>query len=337
MTSREPTEPADSVASAIHVSDLTVPPSDFASRSANRLLSEMRARRPAYYAAIENSDIAAIRELWDRDETQPALEKARALFPVAVESSVIGGVKAEIVTPVGGVAPENRNRILINLHGGGFIAGAGPRALLEAVPIASVGRIAVATLDYRLSPEHVFPAASKDIAAAYRHLLGRYRPENIGIYGCSAGGTLSAEAVAWLQKEYLPRPGAIAMICSNAARMGLGDSTHLAPALGISVPRAPKLRWYFDGTDPKDPLVSPCASPQVLQGFPPTLLISATRDFFLSHTTHFHLQLLKAGIEAQLCIWDGLWHGFVWWPELPESSDAYRIIVDFFRRHLGQQ
>ena len=125
------------------------------------------------------------------------------------------------------------------------------------------------------------------------------------------------------------------MICSNAARMGVGDSTTLGRALGVAVPQAAKLRWYFDGADPNDPLVSPCASQQVLARFPPTLLISASRDFFLSHTTHFHLQLIKAGVDARLCVWDGLWHGFVWSPQLAESTEAYDIITTFFTRTLG--
>jgi monoterpene epsilon-lactone hydrolase len=320
----------------VKIVDLSIPPSDFASELARLELARMQSQTPPYYAAINAGDIAAIRSLWDESETLPALEKACALYPVNIETATLGGIGAEIVTPAAGIAPQNRSRVLINLHGGGFIAGSHARALLEAVPIASVAQVKVVTLDYRLAPEHVFPAASEDIAAAYRALIAEYRPENVGIYGCSAGGTLAAEAVAWFQKEKLPRPGAIAMICSNAARMGIGDSMPLGRALGVAVPQATKLRCYFDGTDPNNPLVSPCASPGVLSAFPPTLLISASRDFFLSHTTHFHLQLVKAGVEAQLCVWDGLWHGFTWSPELPESEEAYDIIAKFFARHLGK-
>ena len=315
--------------------ELAIPPSDFASDQANAQFAKMRAERPPYYDAIEQSDLPRIRKVWDESEVLPALEAARALYPVSIQSTEIGGVRAEIVMPRDGPAPENDGRLLVNLHGGGFISGSYARALLEAVPVASIGRITVVTLDYRLSPEHIFPAASEDIAAAYRALVADYQPECIGLYGCSAGGTLAAQAVPWLKKEGLPRPGAIAMISSNAARMGVGDSMHLARALGTTVPLAPKLRWYFDGTDARDPLVSPCASVDVLRSFPPTLLISASRDFFLSHTTHFHLELVKADVDTQLCIWDGLWHGFVWSPELPEAAEAYRIMTAFFRKHLG--
>ena len=209
---------------AVHVSDFTLPFSDFASAAARAAFELVRQPKPEIAAAYAAGDIAKVRKLWDEHELLPAATRARSLFPVEVTPANLGGVAADIVTPADGISPANRGRVLINLHGGGFIAGAGATALLEAAPVASVGKIKVATLDYRLSPEHVFPAASEDIAAAYRALLKDYRPENIGLFGCSAGGTLAAQAVAWFQKEGLPRPGAIVMVCSNAARMGRGDS-----------------------------------------------------------------------------------------------------------------
>lgn len=322
-------------AGTVHIADLSVPLSDFASDDAKAEFRRMRMSIPPYYKAFATDDIVSLRRLWDEHETLPALERAKACFPVNIDTASFGGISAEVVTPADGISAANKDRVLINLHGGGFIAGAHARALLEAVPIASVAKIKVVTLDYRLAPEHIFPAASEDIAAAYRALLAEFEPNKIGLYGCSAGGTLSAEAVAWFQKEGLPRPGAIAMICSNAARMGTGDSSVLGRALGVAVPHPHKLRWYFDGSDANDPLVSPCASPNVLAKFPPTLLISASRDFFLSHTTHMHLQLIKAGVDARLYVWDGLWHGFVWSPELPESREAFDVVARFFARHLA--
>jgi len=319
----------------IRIGDLAVPASDFASDAARRELARLRKLKPLYVEAAASGDVATLRRLLDEHEAKPALARARALFPVEVEAATFGGVPADVVTPAGGVALENEGRVLVNLHGGGFFAGAGARALLEAVPIAAVGRIKVVTLDYRLAPEHLFPAASEDIAAAYQALLKDHRPEAVGLYGCSAGATLSAEAVAWFQSHGLPRPGAIAMVCGNAARMGQGDSAGLGRELGVVSSTPSNMRWYFDGSDPRDPLVSPCASPAVMAQFPPTLLVSASRDFFLSHSAYMHLQLVKAGVPAELCVWDGLWHGFVWSPELPESRDAYGIIARFFARHLA--
>ena len=324
-------------AGTVHAANLSLPVSDFASASANKQFTRLRAEEPPYYKEFASGNIAKLRQSWDEHEAMPALERAKMLFPVDIKPTRLGGISADVVTPAGGIPAHNAQRVLINLHGGGFIAGAGARALVEAIPVAHVGNIKVITLDYRLAPEHTFPAASIDIAAAYQALLTEYQPSHIGIYGCSAGGTLAAQTVAWFHRHSLPAPGAIAMICSNAARMGTGDSMLLGRAFGVCVPPPTKLRWYFDGSDPNDPLVSPCASPDLLAKFPPTLLLSTSRDFFLSHTTHMHLQLTKAGANAHLYIWDGLWHGFVWQPDLPESREAYEIISSFFNSNLGSQ
>jgi carboxylesterase type B len=102
----------------------------------------------------------------------------------------------------------NRGRVLINLHGGAFLWGAHSGGLVESIPVASVGKLKVISVDYRQGPEATFPAASEDVAAVYTALLKRYEPQNIGIYGCSAGGVLTAQSVAWIAAHGLPRPGA---------------------------------------------------------------------------------------------------------------------------------
>src|SRR5207249_3527017 len=145
-----------------------------------------------------------------------------------IESKTFAGVYTDIVTPKGGIAPANRQRVLIDVHGGGFVIGARVSGLLEAVPIAAIGKIKVITVDYRMAPEHKFPAASEDVAAVYKELLKELKPQNIGIYGCSAGGMLTAQAIAWFQKEKLPIPGAIAILCAGGAEFG-GDSSFLWP------------------------------------------------------------------------------------------------------------
>jgi dipeptidyl aminopeptidase/acylaminoacyl peptidase len=124
------------------------------------------------------------------------LERQRALFAVERQDTTLGGVHAYVYTPKEGVAADNRKRVLIDLHGGGF-SGCWPGcAELESLPIAALGRIRVISLDYREGPKYRFPAASEDVAAAYRELLKTYRAQDIGIYGCSAGGMLTGMAVA---------------------------------------------------------------------------------------------------------------------------------------------
>jgi epsilon-lactone hydrolase len=269
------------------------------------------------------------------------LAEMRRRYAVSESSEKLGGVRVDVVVPEGGVTPEQRERVLINLHGGGFMWGAGSAALLEAIPIAAVGRVKVVTVDYRLAPEHVFPAASEDVAAVYRTLLKTYKPENIGLYGCSAGGILAAQSVAWFSKEGLPRPGAIASLCGTGAEV-YGDSAYLAPVLGgqpAVPPGGRPLRLsdlpYLHGVDARDPLAYPAESDTALSAFPPTLLLAGSRDFAASSLTVMHRRLRRVGVPAELFLFDGLWHAFVMVPSLPESREAYDIVVRFFNEHLG--
>ena len=92
---------------------------------------------------------------------------------------------------------------------------------------------------------------------------------------------------------------------------------------------------YFQGADSKDPLVSPVDHPQVLAKFPATLLVTATRDMALSSALYTQRQLVNAGVETNLHVWDGLQHFFFGDVDLPESQEAFRVVVDFFDDHLA--
>ena len=82
-------------------------------------------------------------------------------------------------------------------------------------------------------------------------------------------------------------------------------------------------------------MVSPVEDPKILAKFPPTLIITGTRDFALSGALYTHEQLVKAGVDAELHVWEGLFHGFFYNPDVPESQDAFRVMIQFFDRHLG--
>ena len=172
------------------------------------------------------------------------LARQRELYPHTRADTKIGGVHVYDYTPKAGISAANSRRVLINLHGGGF-SGCWPGcAELESIPVASVAKIRVVSVDYREGPEHKHPAASEDVAAVYRELLKTYRAENIGIFGCSAGGMLTAMAVAWFQQHGLPRPGAVGIFCAGAGSpKGIstfeGDAAYTAGPLGeMRVPQA---------------------------------------------------------------------------------------------------
>jgi monoterpene epsilon-lactone hydrolase len=324
----------------VHAPAMTVPPSSFLSPEGKAYVAQhlQDMQHPERVAQVNGvpSFMAGY------------LARQKELFPTERQDTSVGGVHAYVYTPKAGVAQANRRRVLINLHGGGFSGCFPGCAELESIPLAALGRIKVVSLDYREGPDHRFPAASEDVAAAYRELLKRYPAKNIGIYGCSAGGMLTGMSVAWFQKQGLPRPGAAGIFCagSTVADLGFGgDATYTTAAIGEARPppgprpaqgSGPPPLGYLAGTDPNDPLVSPGVSQAVLARFPPTLVITGTRGFEMSSAVYTHAQLVKAGAEAELHVWEGLFHGFFYNPDVPESRDAFDVMVRFFDRHLGR-
>jgi len=269
------------------------------------------------------------------------LAPMRRRYAVKTSEARIGGVVVDVVEPAGGVAPENAGRILLNVHGGGFTTGARSASLVESVPIAATMGIKVISIDYRMGPEFKFPAASEDVAKVYREILRDHDPSRIGLYGCSAGGMLTGESVAWFLAHGLPKPGAIGIFCASLGDMGGGDSARLAlPLIGIHIPDAPpgspapKGPSYLEGVSRDNPLAFPRSSPALLAKFPPTLFITGTRAFEMSGTISSNNALTLAGVESELHVWDGMIHGFFYNSEMPESREAYRIIGKFFDRHL---
>ena len=332
----EPPRPVAGADGSMALPPLTVPYSMYASPESlarfRQVLVEGR-QSPGLDGGIE-----AARSFYDRINAD-RVERMKKLYQVKLFTQTIAGVGTDIAEPADGIAPANQRRVLIDLHGGGFLWGAHSGALVEAIPVASVGRIKVIGVDYRQGPEHVFPAASDDVVAVYRELLKTYPAANIGIYGCSAGGMLTGEVVARLIKDGIEVPGAIGTFCGSIAAFG-GDSAYVSPALSgdsigngpVKIDRLP----YFKGASSSDPLVVPANSPEMLRKFPPTLLITGTRDFAMSSVLQSQRLLTNAGVEADLHVWDGMWHSFFSDPELPESKEAYAVMAKFFDKHLGK-
>ncbi len=323
---------------SVHVPAQSVPPSQFLSPAGKAYLIEhlQKVREPAMIA--QNNGIPPL--------IAGYLARQKVLFAVDRQDTTVGGVHAWVYTPKQGISARNRHRVLIDLHGGGF-SGCWPGcAELESIPIAALGGIRVVSLDYREGPKYRFPAASEDVAAAYAELLKTYSARNIGIYGCSAGGMLTGEAVAWFQRHQLPAPGAVGIFCAGltAPDGGFGgDADYTATPIGearlqaLPAPasqKGPSL-GYFEGADLEDPLIAPALSREVLAKFPPSLIITGTRGFELSSAVYSHTQLVKNGATAELHVWEGLFHGFFYNPDVPESRDCYDVIVRFFDHHLG--
>ena len=197
----------------VHFQPFDVPQSSYISDEAKKFFVERFRELPSW----RDSDIVKTRENINRSLFEPYMDRARSRYPVEIEERFLADVRTDMVTPKEGVSDKNARRVLINLHGGGFELGGGLGGLVESIPIAGLGKITVISIDYRQGPEHKFPAASEDVAAVYRELLKTYRPSDIGIYGCSAGGILAAMGIAWFENAHLPKPGATGIFCAPAS------------------------------------------------------------------------------------------------------------------------
>jgi len=256
------------------------------------------------------------------------------LCPNALVDDTIAEVPVHIVTP-DGMSEANKDKVLLNLHGGGFNSDSG--SYTESIPIASYAKMKVVAVLYRLAPEHPFPAAVDDSVAVYKELLKTYKPDHIVIYGTSAGAILTAEVAAKLKQLGLPEPAALGIFSGMGDFARTGDSQSLYALRGLSGHLDPPTSGAHDpeyaaSTDAKDPILSPIYSD--LHGLPPTLFITSGRDLLLSGTVNLHRAYLNAGVDARLVVFDALTHAFWYDPRLPEAQEANHMMADFFVKQL---
>jgi monoterpene epsilon-lactone hydrolase len=257
--------------------------------------------------------------------------EARKIYPVNVEEATVAGVRTDIITPLS-MPVDNKNRVLINLHGGGFNSDSG--SLIEGVPISNLARIKVVSVYYRLAPENPFPAAVDDVVAVYKELLKTYKPASIGIFGTSAGAILTCEVTVKLKQLGLPLPAALGVFSGLADFSRPGDSWQLFTLSGFPGDLKPTDAnhlpddQYVGKTNRRDPVLSPLFAD--LTGFPPSLLVTSSRDILLSSTTIFHRALLRAGTDAQLVVFEALPHAFWYHFQLPETKEALELMAKYF-------
>jgi acetyl esterase/lipase len=258
------------------------------------------------------------------------------ICPNQLVNTTIAGVPVRVVTP-NGMPQANRNKVLLNLHGGGFNSDSG--SYTESIPVAGFSKIKVVAVLYRLAPEHPFPAAVDDSIAVYKELLKTYKPQHIVIYGTSAGAILTGEVAVRIKQLGLPLPAALGIFSGMGDFARNGDSLALYALRGFSGhldPPAPagQNSEYLNGVDPRDPVASPIYAD--LHGMPPSLFITSGRDLLLSGTANLHRAFLNAGVDARLVVYDALPHAFWYDPKLPEAIEANHLMADFLASQLGK-
>jgi acetyl esterase/lipase len=269
-------------------------------------------------------------------QTLPTL---RAALKVNVEPTTLDGVKAYIVAPET-IPPENRNRLLVHVHGGCYASFAGESGTAEAIYMAGFGKFKIISVDYRTPPDHPYPAALDDAMTAWKAATKMADPKNMAIFGSSAGGALTLSMVLRAKRDGLPLPAAIAPGTPMSDLTGSGDSfktnamvDNVLVAYGANCDKRAAL--YANGHDLKDPMLSPLFGD--MNGFPPTILTTGTRDLLLSNTVRVHRKLRHAGVEASLQVFEGQAHAQYYRDvNAPETREAFEEIARFFDKHLGK-
>jgi monoterpene epsilon-lactone hydrolase len=266
---------------------------------------------------------------------QPTAERLHVKF----EASSIDGVKVYTVTP-DDIPPENRNRLLVHVHGGCYVLGPHLAALPEALQVAGASHIKMISVNYRMPPEAYFPAALDDAVTVYKAATAMVPPKNLGVFGSSAGGALTLEMMLRAKAAGLPMPGAIAPGTPMADATNAGD-TFQTNALVDNVLVSPTgfcdaaTRFYAHGHDLADPLLSPIYGD--FRGFPPAILSSGTRDLLLSNTVRTNQNLREAGVDTRLQVFEGQSHAqFYRDDRIPEDRFAIGEIAAWFDKHLGR-
>lgn len=291
---------------------------------------------------------AGERERLDPDDLEgwrKAIEETNAMFAplaramrdrsdVEVEEAVIGGVTVYVATPRR-LPPESGGRAHLYIHGGGWAFMGGEAVAGQTALQAHRLGLRTYGVDYRVPPEHRFPAALDDCVAVYRELLRDRRGGDVVISGGSAGGNLAAATALKVRDLGLEPPAAIALLTPATDGALQSDSMATNDQLCILKNAAMSEFWavYAGKHDRTDPYLSPVYG-DFAKGFPPTLLQTGTRDLLLSDTVRMHRALRGAGVTAELHVWEAMPHGGFGGAS-PEDAEITEEMKVFFARHFA--
>jgi epsilon-lactone hydrolase len=272
------------------------------------------------------------------EKTRAGFEQMTVMLPVEADVKCepvnAGGIKAEWVSAPGADA----GRVILYLHGGGYVIGSinTHRAISGRISRAAKARVLL--IDYRLAPEHPFPAAVEDSIAAYRYLLAQgTRPGRIAVAGDSAGGGLAIATLVAIKEAKLPMPAAGVGLSPWVDLEGIGESMTTKAKADPMVQKDGLLQMaaaYLGGKDPRSPLAAPLYAD--LSGLPPLLLQVGTAETLLDDATRLAERARKSGVNVTLEPWENMVHVWqVFAPILDEGQQAIDKIGAFVLKHTA--
>jgi acetyl esterase/lipase len=292
---------------ALELASRRVPLPVALSEAARAVLAMPRPGQGAY-PALDDADgwrrLIAARNKASAELSAPYAARLKA----DVEGRTMGGAPVYVARPQGQRLIGD-DHVVFDIHGGALLFGGGEanvRFSTAAIALRT-GRVAYG-VDYRVPPDHPYPAALDDCIGAYRALLAEVPAERIVVSGTSAGGNLAAALLLRAKDEGLPMPAGALLLTPELDLTESGDS--FDTLMGLDVVLSARLMemnlLYAGGADLAHPYLSPLFGD--VAGFPPTLVQAGTRDLFLSNAVRMHRKLRSAGVRAELHVWEGMPH-----------------------------
>jgi monoterpene epsilon-lactone hydrolase len=249
--------------------------------------------------------------------------------PVTTSELDLGDFRVHEITP--DELPEDDDNVYLDIHGGAFVYGGGESCAAMSTGTATRNAARVWSVDYRMPPDHPFPAGLDDCLVTYRKLLQDRSPDQIIVGGASAGGNLAAALILRARDEGLPLPAAAVLMTPAVDLTESGDSlqTNLGLDPLLTSASTPTFKLYVGTHDVTNPYISPLYG-DFTRGFPATILTTGTRDMLLSDTVRLHRALRAGGIAAELHVQEAAGHGgfFGMAPEDQEIIGEVRRFLD---------
>jgi len=279
---------------------------------------------------------------WAEEGNVPSAAAARALaeaLSITIQEDKIAGVNVHHLTPAE-TAKEHKKHLFVYIHGGAWVRNEGVAGTLEAVLIAAHLKMPVISIDYRMPPKHPAPAAIDDVVAVWKELLKKRSPASMTMGGTSGGANITLASIHRLRDLQLDFPGALYLGTPCVDIDMIGDSRFINEGIdrnlgsweGVPIEAGV---MYAGDYDHKHPYISPIYGD--FENFPPTYLITGTRDLLLSDSVRAHRKLRRAGVEADLHIYEGQAHGdYIALWNAPESAEHYAELNAFMLKHLSR-
>jgi acetyl esterase/lipase len=266
------------------------------------------------------------------EERRAAMDKLDAIpRPRRVEyvDTFVGGIPAIVATPTE-VQPD---RHILYIHGGAYVVGSPKSHIAMCARLAKRAAATITVIDYRLAPEHVYPAAIEDCVAAYRAIIAEVDPALVTIAGDSAGGGATLATLGALKAAGDPMPGAVYVLSPWADLTASGESVITRAAFDPMFDGDGLLEaatTYAGNTPLYHPGVSPLFADPT--GYPPTLIQTGMDEILLSDSTRLAEHFEAAGVDVRLDLRDGLWHVYpILAGYMPEATEALVRAAVFIR------